>query len=331
MKKKGDKLRVAVLAGGYSGEWEISLKTADFIMRHLAPAAYDPYLIRITPDQWVLVKEEAEYPVNGHDLSVDLGGETLRFDLVFIAIHGTPGEDGVLQGYCEMIGMPYTTGGPFNTSLTFNKWATSSVMRRMGLLTPNAEQFTRDAVPDTETILSRTGLPCFVKPNEGGSSLGATKVTEETELQGGIQKALSVNAHVLVEQYLEGVEVSCSVIRQKGTVVPMPLIEIVPRNAFFDYEAKYLDSATEEIVPARLPETVYRECQNIARRLYVALQCRGMVRMDFIVREFSIYVIELNTVPGLSPTSLLPQEAENMGLSFGQMLDDVVDEALGKQ
>ncbi len=319
-----------MLAGGYSGEKEVSYKTAAFVMKHMDQERFTPYLIRVTEESWALEYEGEEYALDLTDMSCEVAGERLIFDLAFIAVHGTPGEDGRIQGYLDMVGIPYTTGGVLNTALTFNKYKTNELLRCWGMNVPGDVLVKKGEVLDEGAVLDEVGLPCFVKPNHGGSSLGNSKVTERKGLRSALDKAFTIDEEVLVEPLLNGREVACGVLRIDGKVTALPPIEIISHNDFFDYDAKYHSEATEEITPARIPEPQYGACLKLSERIYNALNCRGMVRIDFFLCGEEWYVVEVNTVPGLSDASLLPQEAEAYGLDFMEMISQVIGEGLGK-
>lgn len=322
------KERIAILFGGYSGEYEVSEKSARFVERNCDREHYDPFLVEFSKRGCFVQEADGEYPVRLDDLSYTKDGERRSFDKAFIAVHGSPGEDGKLQGYLDLLGMPYTTGGVLNTSLTFDKAFTKEILRSEGLHTAAHVRLKAKEQGRAEKVRKGVGYPCFVKPNRGGSSLGNSKVKKEEGLEAALEKAFEVDDEVLVEELIEGTEIGCGVLRLDGEITPLPLIEIISKNEFFDYEAKYLSDATEEITPARLSEGATKACQEVARRIYEEFRCRGMVRVDlFLLEDGTPSVIEVNTVPGLSDASLFPQEAEAFGLGFKEMISAIIADA----
>ncbi len=323
--------RIAILFGGYSGEYEVSKKSARFVERNCDPEYYEPYLVEITQEGCNVLLEEGNYPIDFKDLAFEKDGERYNFDLAFIAVHGTPGEDGKLQGYLDLIGMPYTTGDVLNTSLTFDKAFCKEILASEGVHTAEYLRFTPASEDVLEKVRDRIGFPCFVKPNRGGSSLGNSKVKGKEELKEALDAAFEIDDEVLVEELLEGVELGCGVLRYRGKTTPLPLIEIISKNDFFDYEAKYLSDATEEITPARISDEATERLQKLAAHLYEHFRCKGMIRVDFfLLDDGTPSVIEINTVPGLSDASLFPQEAEAYGLSFQEMISALIEDGMGR-
>jgi D-alanine-D-alanine ligase len=320
--------RVAILFGGYSGEYEVSQKSARFVERYTDKDRYEPCLLAWTRKGCTALLEDGHYPVDLNDLSFEKDGVRYGFDIAFIAIHGSPGEDGRIQGYLDMIGIPYTTGGVLNTSLTFDKAFCKEFFKSDGIHTAEHLHLTRGDEGMQKMVEGRIGLPCFVKPNRGGSSLGNSKVTEPEELEEALEKAFDIDDEILVEELLDGTEIGCGVLRYEGRTTALPLIEIISKNDFFDYEAKYLSDATEEITPARISELATQACQKIAAHLYDRLRCKGMIRVDlFLLEDGTPSVIEVNTVPGLSDASLFPQEAKAHGLRFQDLISAVIEDA----
>jgi D-alanine-D-alanine ligase len=323
-----EKERIAILFGGYSGEYEVSKKSARFVERYCDREHYEPYLLELTDKGCYVLLEDGPYRVSLNDLSYEKNGERHGFDLAFIAIHGTPGEDGKLQGYLDLIGMPYTTGDVLNTAITFDKAFCKELLRSEGVHTAEYLHLTGFSEDTVREVRDRIGFPCFVKPNRGGSSLGNSKVKGKDELMNALEQAFGIDDEVLVEELLEGTELGCGVLHYGGAVTPLPLIEIISKNDFFDYEAKYLSDATEEITPARISEEATLVCQRTAAHLYERFRCRGMIRVDFfLLKDGTPSVIEINTVPGLSDASLFPQEAQAHGLSFKDLVSTVIEDA----
>lgn len=323
------KINVAVLAGGYSAEAAVSLKSAAMVMNNIDRERFNPLLIRVDKQGWHAEFETQNFEVNRADLSVGLPTGCFKPDLVFMMIHGTPGEDGRLQGYLETIQLPFTTGGVLNMALTFDKGLTTQTLRAMGIPTTTGKLLRKGEKIDLNVLLDFVGLPCFVKPNRGGSSIGMTKVKTAEELAPAIEKANNEDSQVIVERFLTGVEVTCGVIPFNGGIKALPATEIVSDNEFFDFDAKY-HGKSQEITPARIPENTMKQVQAIAERLYVALECAGMIRVDMIIVDGDPFVIEVNTVPGFTEASIIPQQAEAVGINKTQLISHVIDGTLEK-
>ncbi len=322
-----EKSRIAILFGGYSGEYEVSKKSARFVQRYTDRDRYIPFLVEFLRDGCFVHEEDGKYPVELNAFTYRKNGQQYGFDRAFIAIHGSPGEDGKIQGYLDLIGMPYTTGDVLNTALTFDKAFTKEVLKAESIHTAAYLKFEASDQDVVERVERTLGFPCFVKPNRGGSSLGNTKVKEKNELQPALEKAFEIDTEVLVEELLDGTELGCGVLRYEGSITALPLIEIISKNDFFDYEAKYLSDATEEITPARVSEEATRLCQATSAHLYKKFRCSGMIRIDyFLLDDGTPSVIEINTVPGLSDASLFPQEAQAHGLAFTDMISAVIED-----
>lgn len=323
-------LNIAVVTGGFSGEKVIALKSAEVVMKHLDKSKYNAFKIILEEKRWYASVDGVEVDVDKNDFSITVGGNKIIFDCVFTAIHGTPGEDGKLQGYWDMLGIPYTNGNVLNSALTFNKGFTNKVLSTYGINSSNSfiaykgEKFTAEA------ILSKVSLPCFIKPNEGGSSIGVTKVKTKEELLPAIEKALKESDQVIIEDLLIGTEITCGVINYQGTPKAIGITEIVAANEFFDFEAKYTDNRTQEITPARIPAERYQECLALSERIYKLLNCKGFIRIDFFNTEKGLYVVEVNTVPGLSEASILPKQAKEAGISLAELFGNAIEMALVK-
>ncbi len=323
--------KIAVVCGGDSGEYEISVQSGKVVARQLDASKYEVFLITIQKDNWYYMDEMGHsFAVNKNDFSLQIHNETIHFDAVFNAIHGVPGEDGRLTGYFDMLKIPYTSSNQACTSLTFNKDFCKRVVATFGVSVATAILLRKNDPIDAEHILEQTGLPAFVKPNSSGSSVGITKVKTFDELLPAIEYAFEHDTEILVETFLEGIELGCSVMQtKKRGLIVFPLTEIVSKKEFFDYEAKYTAGMADEITPARIDESDETAVSHLASLLYKKLGLGGFVRFDFILNaEKDIYFLEVNTVPGISPASILPQQAEVMGISltelFGMALENVV-------
>ncbi len=320
---------VAVFAGGYSAEAAVSLKSAAMVMNNIDRDRFDPVLITVTKQGWKAEYNGAPVIVNRADLSVETPAGTIRPQVAFIMIHGTPGENGILQGYLDTIGMPYTTGGVLNMALTFDKGLTTQTLRAMGLPTTTGVLIRPGGNRNLDEIIAITGLPCFVKPNRGGSSIGMTKVSRAEQLEAAIATAFNEDSQVIVERFISGTEVTCGVIPWEGGIRALPATEIVSENEFFDFEAKYLGKS-QEITPARIPDATMKVVQDLAEQIYIALECRGMIRVDMIIAEGQPHVIEVNTVPGFTEASIIPQQAAAVGIGKTELIARVIDAAFPK-
>lgn len=315
--------KIAVVCGGYSGEAEVSMRSAAMVMEHIDLTLYSPVKIVIQKDRWFAEWKGAEWEVNRNDFSVMLDGEIHQFDGAFIIVHGTPGENGLLQGYFEMLGIPYTTGDVLNMSITFNKKATTTFLKSLGFSVAESVVLYKNEEWNADSILQRVGLPCFVKPNNGGSSIGTSKVKELGQLVPAIEKAFKEDGQVIIESFLNGTEVTCGVIQWEGKVRALPMTEIVSENEFFDFEAKY-KGKSNEITPARIDKALFEEIQNLSEKIYIQLKCRGMIRVDFIIHDGLPHVVEVNTVPGFSAASIIPQQAACVGIDKTALITAVI-------
>lgn len=316
---------VAILTGGYSGEAVIAEKSAKMVLQSIDRSKYNCALYRITKEKWEAEKDgEDAVLIDRSDFSASFSGGKFIPEVAFIMIHGTPGEDGIIQGYLEMLNIPYTTGDVLNMALTFSKNATTSYLRNLNIPVANGFFLHGNAPVEIDTILDKVGLPCFVKPNEGGSSLGMSKVETKEELAAAITKARAVFPEVLIESFMEGREVTCGVIPRGDSLLALPPTEIITGNSFFDYEAKY-EGQSQEITPADIPAEWTERIQFLAKEIYRAMRCKGFVRIDFMVVDNEPHVIEVNTVPGFSGASIVPQQLEAAGISAMEMISAVID------
>lgn len=322
------KKNIALVAGGYSDEHIISISSAKTIEQNLDKNLYDTYKIIITRGSWYYEVDAQKTEIDKNDFSLNINGKKILFDAVFIAIHGTPGEDGKLQGYFDMIGMPYTTCSAIVSALTFNKSFCNKVVNDFSTakIAKSVHIFREDPF-SLGTILEKVKLPVFVKPNEGGSSIATTKVTKVENLLPAIEQVFAVDHQALIEEFIEGRELTIGVYRLANEVKTLPPTEIISKNEFFDYNAKYLQQS-DEITPAEITEKVLHSLQEKARSIFLQLNCRGFVRMDFILEKGSneLYFLEVNTMPGQSENSLIPQQLQAAGISlsdfYGQMLEE---------
>lgn len=322
------KKNIAVVSGGYSGEAQISYKSAATVLQHLDKEKYNLFDIRITKQSWLCIHLNEEYVVDRNDFSITIKEDKIIFDCVFNIIHGTPGEDGKFQGYLEMLGIPHTSCSVAVSAITFNKGMTTSLLSSYGINVAKSYILFSPTQIDEKAILDKVGLPCFVKPNNGGSSIGTFKVTNENQLKDAINNAFKEDGQVIVEEFIAGTEVTCSAIKKDGNAKAMAVTEIVAASDFFDFNAKYEDEKTQEITPARISDDHYKSCLELTERIYGILNCKGMVRIDYILKNDKWYLIEVNSIPGLTERSLTPQHAEYIKLSKSDLFGLVIEEAL---
>ena len=316
---------IAIIMGGFSSEYKISLTSGGVVNEFLDKSKYIGFPIHISKQKWVYVDASLiEFPINKSDFSVVVNGQKIVFDCVFNAIHGSPGEDGLMQAYFELLGIKQTSCDYYQAALTFNKRDLLSVLKPYGI--PSAKSFylNQGDKIDTTAIVQKVGLPCFVKPNKSGSSFGISKVKAETELLNAIEIAYKEDSEIIIEAFLDGTEVSVGVINWKGATTVLPITEIVSENDFFDYEAKYLGKS-QEITPARISEEVAEKVTFMAKRAYDVLKMKGFSRSEFIIVNNQPFMLEMNTIPGLTTESLIPQQAQAAGISLTDLFTNAIE------
>lgn len=324
--------RVAVVAGGYSSEYPISVQSGQMLVNEMAKAKYEVYLVEISPQGWLVhLSPDESIPINRSDFSFSYKGSTINFDAVVMAIHGTPGEDGKLQGYFDLLNIPYTCCGVMAAAVTFNKHACKIFARQIGLNTADSVLIQHNDIIDPHLIIKQLGLPCIVKPTESGSSFGVSKVTSETQLQDAIAHAFSESHEVLIEKFIAGTEVTCGMVALPEGDLVFPITEVVSKRDFFDYEAKYTTGLSEEITPARIDESIAEQVRKATQKLYHTLGCKGITRTDFIISEGKAYLLEVNTVPGMSPNSIIPKQLKTMGITVAEMYDRIIQNICTKR
>ena len=322
--------KVAIIMGGYSSEYQISLKSGNVVYQFLDQNLYKGYRIHILKDKWVYVNEQDnEFPIDRNDFSTTVNGEKITFDVVFNAIHGTPGEDGLMQAYFELLGIPQSSCDYYQAALTFNKRDLLSVLKPYGIKTATSYYLNQGDEIDEEAILKTVGLPCFVKPNKSGSSFGISKVKTKDELAYAIVNAYKEDNEIIIESFLDGTEVSVGVINYKGEITVLPITEIVSENDFFDYEAKYLGKS-QEITPARISPEMTAKVSAVAKKAYEVLKMSGFSRSEFIIVNDEPHMLEMNTIPGLTTESLIPQQAKEAGISLTDLFTNALELALNK-
>jgi len=324
------KKKVALVTGGLSGEAQISYKSAVTVNSNLDRYQFEVYQIDINPTGWWYTPENgAPQKVNRDDFSITDSGSKINFDVVLLCIHGTPGEDGKLQGYFDMLGLPYTSCDAATSALTFNKRYTVAVAAFGGISVANSMHLFKHTPVTPENILAKLQLPVFVKPNNGGSSIGMSKVTTADALAPALEKAFKEDTQVLVEEFISGREFTIGVFKTKGVLQVLPITEIETSNEFFDFEAKYQGKSVET-TPASINATMQEQLEAAAKRVYEVLNCRGVVRVDFIYNEQKglPYMLEVNTVPGQSAASVIPQQVKAMGISLQDFYTSIIEESI---
>ena len=323
---------IAFVTGGYSAEAVISYKSAETIGQHVDRSRFDVYKIDITPKGWFYESQQGiKTAVDKEDFSLNLNGKKINFDAVLIGIHGTPGEDGKLQGYFDMLSIPYTSCDAAASAITFNKRYTVAVAAFAGIPVARSVHLFKENKVEPAEILSQLKLPVFVKPNNGGSSIGMSKVNEKSELNAALEKAFREDNQVLVEEFIAGREFTVGVFRTATDIIVLPITEVISKKEFFDYEAKY-SGLNEEITPAEINQEMAESIRTTARRIFEIFNCRGVVRIDFIYNEArrEPFVLEINTIPGQSEASIVPKQVKAMGWTLKEFYSTLIDEALSR-
>jgi D-alanine-D-alanine ligase len=323
--------KIAIIAGGDSGEYEISIKSAAVVKTHLDGALFDSYLVIIRGGDWRYVDDSGtEFLVDKDDFSVDLPTGRVNFNGVFVAVHGTPGEDGKIQGYFDMLGIPYTSCDQVTSALTFDKFFCNHFVSSFGINISKSIVIKKGEEKGVEDILRELSLPLFVKPNRGGSSVGTSKVKIPEALMPAIDLAFKEDSQVILEEHIPGRELSCGTINFRGKVRTLPVTEIISKKEFFDYEAKYL-GMSDEVTPAEIPGDIAQLISKTSLKLYSLLNCRGMVRFDYILNGEKLFFLEVNTVPGMSELSIVPQQALKAGISLKELFTETMLNALNNR
>jgi D-alanine-D-alanine ligase len=284
--------------------------------------------VLINRAEWAVVLDGQKFPIDRNDFSAIVNGHRTSFDCVYITIHGTPGENGLLQGYLHMLDIPHTTCDVLASAITFNKFTCNTYLKGFGVMVADSVMIRKGNSYNKFDIVEKTGLPCFVKPNAGGSSFGVTKVVQASDLDAAIDKAFTEGDEVIVEQFVKGTELTCGLFKYKGEFTVLPITEVVSKNEFFDYEAKYTANMAEEITPARIPDETAERIRKIVMAIYDVLGCKGIVRIDFIVSENRIFLLEVNTTPGMTATSFIPQQIKAAGMELKDVFTKVIEQAI---
>ncbi len=322
------KKKVAIIMGGYSSEYKISLKSGNVVYDYLDKSLFKAYRIHIFKEKWVYVApDNTEHNVNKGDFSITINGQHITFDCVFNAIHGSPGEDGLMQGYFQLLNIPQTSCNYYQSSLTFNKRDLLSVLKPYGIKSAESYYLNLGDAIDEDAIINKVKLPCFVKANKAGSSFGISKVHKKEDLKAAIENAYKEDDEIIIESFLDGIEVSVGVIKYKGKTKVLPITEIVSENDFFDYEAKYEGKSTE-ITPARITSEQQKNVTEAAKKAYDILKMTGYSRSEFIFIGDTPYMLEMNTTPGLTTESILPQQAQEAGIPLADLFKSAIEEVL---
>lgn len=323
---------IAVFRGGYTGESVISMQSAKRMMDAIHTDRYDARYITVSRDHWTCHdREERPATLDRGLLQTTIDSVPRRFDAALIAIHGAPGEDGKLQGYLDMLGVHYQTGGVLNMAVSFSKYSTVSLLRQMGYRVAPSVVLHKGIGDHQRLVMDHVGMPCFIKPDESGSSLGISKVKSATDLPAALEKAFAECPTVMAEGAVQGRELTCGVIRLHGKVLALPICEVRHTHEFFDYEAKYHAKDTEELVPAPLPDDVTRLVQQRSEHIYQALHCNGMVRVDHIWTGSELFTMEVNTTPGFSGASIYPKMLEVAGIGVAHAVNGLLEDLLGRR
>lgn len=319
---------IAVIAGGNSSEYEVSIKSGNYVYDQVDETRYNKYFVIIKGRDWHVQMGDRTYPVDKNDFSFTKEGEKIVFDFAYITIHGNPGENGLLQGYLDMMGVPYGGSNVLVSALTFDKHTCNTYLESYGVNVANSVMLTRGMSYDVNEIIAEVGLPCFVKPNAEGSSFGVSKVKEVGQLEKALQDAFALCREVLVETFIDGLELTCGVVKTKDMDITMPIAEVIPKKEFFDFEAKYDPKMSDEIIPARVSPDITRRVKQLSSMIYDILRCDGIIRVDYILRDDEIFMLEVNTTPGMTSNSFVPKMVHAMGGTLRDILTKIIDAKL---
>ena len=320
------KRKIAIVAGGDSSENPVSLRSAATILEYMDKDKYEPYILEIEGKNWqVHVSEGVNAPVDRNDFSFTYNGVKTVFDYAYIIIHGTPGENGVFEGYLRLMRIPFSTCDVLPSALTFNKFVLNKTMKSCKVNVANSRRLRKGDKVDPDKIISKVGLPCFIKPTDGGSSFGTTKVKTREQIIPAVEEAFKENSEIMIESFMQGVEVTNGYYKTRKREVKLPVTEVVPKTDFFDYDAKY-NGKVEEITPARIPDELRDRIQDLTAKIYDLLGCHGIIRNDYIITDGDkINLLEVNTTPGMTATSFIPQQVRAAGLNMADVLTDIVE------
>ena len=319
---------IAIIAGGNSSEHEVSMKSGKNIYNEIDETRYNKYLVVLKERDWHVEIGEEKFPVDKNDFSFTRNGEKILFDFAYITIHGVPGENGLLQGYLDMMGVPYGCCNVLASALTFDKHTCNTYLKSYGVNVADSVMLIRGMAYDVNEIINEVGLPCFVKPNAEGSSFGVTKVKEAAQLEDALKKAFALCQEVLIETFIDGTELTCGVVKAGDMDIAMPIAEVIPKNEFFDFEAKYDPTKSDVIIPARISPELTNRIKTLSSMIYDILRCEGIIRVDYIVRDDEIFMLEVNTTPGMTSNSFVPKMVRAMGGTLREVLTKIIDNKL---
>ena len=319
---------IAIIAGGNSSEYEVSMKSGKNIYDEVDENRYNKYLVILKGRDWHVEIGEEKFPVDKNDFSFTRDGEKILFDFAYITIHGVPGENGLLQGYLDMMGVSYGCCNVLASALTFDKHTCNTYLKSYGVNVADSVMLIRGMTYDVNEIINEVGLPCFVKPNAEGSSFGVTKVKEAAQLEDALKKAFALCREVLIETFIDGTELTCGVVKAGDMDIAMPIAEVIPKNEFFDFEAKYDPTKSDEIIPARISPELTNRIKTLSSMIYDILRCEGIIRVDYIVRDDEIFMLEVNTTPGMTSNSFVPKMVRAMGGTLREVLTKIIDNKL---
>ena len=328
------KKNIAMIAGGYSSEFEVSLRSAENLCTFIDKEKYNVYNVILTKDAWRVVTGDSRLRENDvveigtidkNDFSFRQGNETVRFDFAYITIHGTPGEDGLLQGYFDMLGIPYSTCGVLTSALTFNKYVCNQFLKGFGIRVSDSILVRKGQPVCPEKIVETLGIPVFVKPNSSGSSFGVSKVNKDSQIPAAVEKALFEGSEVVIERFIPGIELTCGCYQSNRKITALPVTEVIPKNEFFDYGAKY-NGEVQEITPARIPAELTEKIQRETENIYDLIGAQGIIRIDYIVpSDETPVLLEINTTPGMTVTSFIPQQVQAAGLNMTDIMTAIIE------
>lgn len=323
---------IAIVCGGNSGEYDISIQSGKVVEKNLDSNKYKGFLIVIRNLDWYFEDGEGKkHPIDKSDFSLKLNSSKIKFDGIFNAIHGTPGEDGKLQGYFDLLNIPYTSSGVDSSALSFNKFFCNRFVGSLGITIADSISLRKSDKYNKEAIIEQLGLPVFVKPSGSGSSVGISKVKKIEELDKAIQIAFKEDKRILIESFIDGREIACGLIEKGSELIVFPLTEIISKNDFFDYEAKYTSGLANEVTPAEIPEEVEMDIKTTSSFLYRQMDCKGFVRFDYILTDTDLYFLEVNAIPGITEASILPQQAKAFGMSVQELFTMAVEGMFGEE
>lgn len=325
------KKNIAIIAGGDSSEWQVSLRSAEGLMNFIPSEKYNKYIVTIIGKEWLALVDGEKTPIDKNDFSFTYNGKKTVFDCAYITIHGTPGENGILQGYLRLLRIPFTCCDVLPAALTFDKFFCNNFLRSSNIkIAKSIELKNRNVMPDVDHVCEYIGLPCFIKPSAGGSSFGVTKVKTKEQILPAIDKAFNEGSKVMIESFIKGTELTCGMYKTAEKTVVFPVTEVVTHNEFFDYDAKY-NGQVDEITPARIPDTLSHRVQQLTTEIYDLIEANGLIRVDYIVTdEGDIFMLEINTTPGMTATSFIPQQIRAAKLDISDVMTDIIENSCNK-